>query len=454
MSASVRRTFAMIVLGALLGGGVFGVVAMGSAPAWSQAEFDEDPDEDATAVEEGIGLEASPQSDPPYPTPSPFPLPISESEPGSEPGVETESDAQGEAVPLASSMLAVPVTVLGEIVEPGTLSRLVLRSSESFSGTRVETHVAVMHGRAPGPRVCIIAGVHGDEVNGVEVVRRALTVLSPITLRGTVLAVPIANPSAFRRGSRYLPDRRDLNRFFPGSLDGSSASRIAESLFSSAVLGCDALVDLHTGSFHRANLHQLRADLADVDTAQLAAAFGAAIVVNSAGRSGTLRRAATDAGIPAITVEAGESARFDKAHVEEALQGILRLLEAKGMIAAGTAIMSESPPVAFLRTKWVRCDQGGILVSRVKLGDQVQGGETLGTISDPLSEEVETVRSPIPGRIIGMALDQVVMPGFAAFHIGFEARPLTAGGEEIEGAADEPQADFPSEGLDPEERPE
>jgi predicted deacylase len=349
---------------------------------------------------------------------------------------------------------AVPILVLGELVQPGTLARLMLRSSESFSGARVETHVAVMHGRAPGPRVCIVAGVHGDEVNGVEVVRRALTVLSPITLSGTVLAVPIANPSAFRRGSRYLPDRRDLNRFFPGSLDGSSASRIADSLFSSAILGCDALVDLHTGSFHRANLHQLRADLSDVGTAQLAAAFGAEIVVNSAGRSGTLRRAATDAGIPAITVEAGESARFDKAHVEEALQGILRLLEAKGMIAAGTAIPPHTPPVAYLRTKWVRCDQGGILVSRVGLGEEVRAGETLGTISDPLSEEVETVKSPIEGRIIGMALDQVVMPGFAAFHIGFEARPLTSGGGGMESAADEPQSEMPSEGLDPEERPE
>ncbi|MFK7896806.1 MAG: succinylglutamate desuccinylase/aspartoacylase family protein [Myxococcota bacterium] len=425
------------------------VVVLSAPAASAQAEFDTDPDEDVRSVEEASLLEPPQSLESPGASESAEPPGSAEASAAAEVPAPTDLAAPPEIDPR----LPVPIRVLGELVQPGTLARLMLRSSESFSGTRVETHVAIVHGRAPGPRVCIVAGIHGDEVNGVEVVRRALTVLSPITLKGTVLAVPIANPSAFRRGSRYLPDRRDLNRFFPGSLDGSSASRIAESLFSSAILGCDALVDLHTGSFHRANLHQLRADLADVKTAQLAAAFGA-IVVNSAGRIGTLRRAATDAGIPAITVEAGESARFNKAHVEEALQGILRLLEAKGMIAAGTSVKPQSSPVAYLRTKWVRCDQGGILVSRVSLGQEVRAGETLGTISDPLSEEVETVKSPISGRIIGMALDQVVMPGFAAFHLGFEPRPLTSSPGQRNAAPRVAPREEAVEGLDPEERPE
>ena len=373
-----------------------------------------------------------------------------------------EMPLPAEADPLVSA-----IEVLGETIEPGTMTRLDLQTSESFAGAWLSTPVAVVHGRGVGPRLCIVAGIHGDEVNGVEVVRRTLTQLDPNSLRGTVVAVPIANLSAFRRGSRYLPDRRDLNRFFPGRPFGSSASRIAHGIFDRVVQHCDAVVDLHTGSFHRSNLHQLRANLSDAATADLSAAFGAEVVVNSAGRVGTLRRAATDAGIPAITVEAGESARFSNADVEEALRGIQRLLRAKGMIEpdalpdtpaltnTGTNPTAGSYPtrVAYLHTRWVRCDQGGILVSRVRLGDIIDKDQNLGTISNPLSDEVTTVTSPISGRIIGMAIDQVVMPGFAAFHIAYDPRPLVADLTAANPIPDDTDESDP-DALDLEERPE
>jgi predicted deacylase len=372
--------------------------------------------------------------------------------PSDEPRAAAEGSAakEGEADPVAPPG---PLQILGESVEPGSVARLLLRSSESFSGARVETPVVVVHGREPGPALCVVAGIHGDEVNGVEVVRRVLFTLDPKNLRGVVIAIPIANLSAFRRSSRYLPDRRDLNRYFPGRPNGSSASRIAHGLFDDVVRHCDALVDLHTGSFHRTNLHQIRANLSDEGTAQLAAAFGAEVVVNSAGRAGTLRRAATDAGIPAITVEAGEPARFEEEHVVEALEGVRRLLSARGMLTEARPHTPRTSANAYLRTRWVRCDQGGILVSRVGLGEKVEAGQILGTISDPLSDEIEGVVSPLSGRVIGMALDQLVMPGFAAYHIGYDPRPLgSATPTMIEES--EVALEIGPEGLDLEERPE
>lgn len=354
---------------------------------------------------------------------------------------------------IIETPLAEPIELLGETIEPGQLKRLELRTSESFSGAWLGTPVAIIHGQFAGPKVCIVAGIHGDEVNGVEVVRRTLTVVDPATLRGTLIAIPIANMSAFRRGSRYLPDRRDLNRYFPGRPYGSSASRIAHGIFDRVIRHCDSLVDLHTGSFHRANLHQLRANLSDEATAELSGAFGTEVVVNSAGRVGTLRRAATDAGIPAITVEAGESARFNPSHVEEALHGILRLMRTKGMIDHDSSGATPPNPTAYLRTRWVRANHGGILVSRVQLGESIVAGQALGTISDPLSDRVTTIKTPLAGRIIGMALDQVVMPGFAAFHIAYDPHPL-AGDLSTENIVPEVSADDDSDGLDLEERPE
>jgi predicted deacylase len=368
-----------------------------------------------------------------------------------EAGLEVEIEVETAPAPAGPSKEA--LSILGEFVEPGGVARLILRSSESFAGARLETPVVVVHGKAKGDTLCIVAGIHGDEVNGVEVVRRVLLGLDVDTLAGIVIAVPIANPSAFLRGSRYLLDRRDLNRHFPGSPHGSSASRIAHTLFEGVIRKCDALIDLHTGSFKRTNFHQLRANLGHRETVSLAAAFGADMVVNSAGRQGTLRRAATDIDIPAITVEAGAPGLFAEDHVEEALDGVSHLLSARGMSLAPVMRAPRPESTAYLRTHWVRCSQGGILVSKVVLGDDVAVGDELGTISDPLSEDVESVFAPLAGRVIGMALDQLVMPGFAAYHIGYESHPLGRRVAAMEGDAEQALEDVP-EGVDHEERPE
>jgi hypothetical protein len=366
--------------------------------------------------------------------------------------VRSNEDAEGGST-LPSQPPDKKFTLLENVIDRGTRTRIFLRSSESYSGALVETPVVVVRGIEDGPTLCIVAGIHGDEVNGVEVVRRAISTVSHETLRGTLIALPIANLTAFKRGSRYLPDRRDLNRYFPGRVFGSSASRIAYALFNDVIRHCDALVDLHTGSFHRSNLHQLRADLSDPGTMQLAADFGADVIVNNAGRSGTLRRAATDAGIPTVTIEAGEPQRFDEHQVIEALGGIQRLLHARGMIDDPLVEPTNKPVVAYLATRWVRTDQGGILISRVTLGDHIETGQILGMVSDPLSDDVEAVIAPRSGRLIGMAFDQVVMSGYAVYHIGYDPRPL-GGGAETPVANPNPSESADPEGLDQEERPE
>ncbi len=312
-----------------------------------------------------------------------------------------------------------PLHVLGKVVVPGQTLTLSLLASESFMGAALPTPVLVTRGARPGPSLCLTAGIHGDEVNGVEIVRQVIEETQPLELAGTLLSVPVVNLHGFRRGSRYLPDRRDLNRFFPGNPRGSSASRIAHGLFDGVIRHCDALVDLHTGSFHRTNLPQVRADLRDPKIADLAQAFGAEIVVHSIGQLGTLRRSASLVSIPAITYEAGEPTRFQREEVERGVAGVKSVMRSLGMVDEGGPWIRGRQRV-YYRSRWVRVDDGGILRSRISLGDVVATGEVLGIVIDPLSSERAVVRAPQRGRVIGKAVDQVVIPGYAAFHIGIE----------------------------------
>ena len=193
--------------------------------------------------------------------------------------------AEVPVVPLADAVttadgVAGPMPILGSDVLPGTSVRLSWAATDLFEGVPVSTPVLVVNGKLAGPTLCLTAAVHGDELNGIEMVRRVMHNLQPEKLSGAVIGVPIVNLQGFRRGSRYLPDRRDLNRFFPGNPNGSAASRIAYSFFTEIVSHCDALIDLHTGSFERANLPQLRADLRNPDVVTLTQGFGATVIHN------------------------------------------------------------------------------------------------------------------------------------------------------------------------------
>jgi predicted deacylase len=320
-------------------------------------------------------------------------------------------------IALATAARAEPLEVLGERIAPGETRRLALPVGESVGG-EVSTPVIVVAGAHPGPVVCLTGGIHGDELNGVEVVRRSVERAKPAELRGTLIGVPIVNLAAFRRGSRYLPDRRDLNRFFPGNARGSSASRLARRLFDEVVRRCNALVDVHSGSFHRTNLPQVRGDLRKPEVLRLAKAFGSQLAIHNEGRAGTLRRAATDAGIPTITYEAGEPMRFQADAVDRGVLGVRQLLASLEMLQPDGA--PAPAPAIYFRSRWIRSDEGGILAARAHLGDVVQRNQVLGTVFDPISNQRSKIRAPVNGRVIGVALDQLVMPGYAAFHIATE----------------------------------
>lgn len=314
----------------------------------------------------------------------------------------------------------VPFELLGESIPPGSYRQMAWSGTELFEGLPVDTPVLVVHGAAAGPVVCLTAAIHGDELNGIEIVRRVLHGLQPSKLAGTIVGVPIVNIQGFRRGSRYLPDRRDLNRYFPGSRGGSAASRIAYAFFNEIVVNCDALVDLHTGSFERANLPQLRADLSNPGVAALAAGFGATVIVNSQAQAGTLRYSATLAGVPTVTLEAGGPERLEPQEVIHGVRGVESLLHTLRMVPDGAPW--DGTEATYFRSSWVRADSGGILISNVELGSEVAEGELLGRVTDPITNETAGIYAPSDGRIIGMARNQVVMPGFAAFHLGVARR--------------------------------
>ncbi len=329
-------------------------------------------------------------------------------------------------VPLAQAVEAAegaaqPLALLGEIIPPGSYRRLSWAGTELFEGIPLDSPVLVVNGSRPGPTLCLTAAVHGDELNGIEMVRRVMHNLRPERLAGSVIGVPIVNLQGFKSGTRYLPDRRDLNRYFPGNRTGSAASRIANSFFSEIIVHCSALVDLHTGSFERANLPQLRADMRFADVVTLTEGFGATVILNSEPPEGSLRHEATAAGVPTVTLEAGGPGRLELDEVQHGVKGIETLLNTLGMVDK-ISLWGE-PEAVYYRSTWVRANRGGILLTDVDLGAHVAEGELLGTITDPITNVQTRIYAPKAGRVIGLARNQVVMPGFAAYHLGIENAP-------------------------------
>jgi predicted deacylase len=330
-----------------------------------------------------------------------------------DPGVEARLLMNDTPIPVADFMTSTD--------HAGTLVKTTWAAGEALHGASIATPVLVATGTRPGPTLCITAAVHGDELNGIETVRRLLHSVDPSKLAGRVIGVPIVNLHGFHRQSRYLADRRDLNRFFPGNPTGSSASRMAHSFFNEVIKNCDALVDLHTGSFHRTNIPQLRADLNNPDVLTLTKGFGSTVILHSPGGVGTLRRAAADAGIPAVTLEAGEPLRLQTPAVDHSVKALFTLLDT--MEIYNKRSFWGTPEPTYYSSAWVRADHGGILLASVKLGRKVKEGDHLGTVTDPITNERSPIVAPYAGRIIGMALNQFVMPGFATFHLAREADP-------------------------------
>jgi predicted deacylase len=336
------------------------------------------------------------------------------------------------------------LVILGSEVPPNTSTRLAWSPQVTISGLALPTPVLVINGAKPGPTICLTGAIHGDELHGIEVIRRVMYDISPAKLSGTLIGVPIVNLQGFQRGSRYLSDRRDLNRYFPGEANGSLASRIAHSLFTEVIQHCEYLIDIHTGSLRRTNLPHIRANMLNPKVAEFVKSFDKIAIVHHRGNSGMLRTAANEAGIIAITLELGESLRIQKKQIEAGTYSVNSLLDKLDMYPR--AFIWGDPEPQYYKSTWVRADSGGILFSKRGLGDIVEAGDTLGTVTDPITNKRVKLKSPIDGHIIGMAVNQVVVPGFAAYHIGIESSQ-----EDIANTDEEPPLDLNPDGEhDPE----
>lgn len=311
---------------------------------------------------------------------------------------------------------AKPFELLGTSVPPGTRQTLDWVSAQSPGGFSVPAPVLVVNGSQPGPVLCLTAAVHGDELNGIEIARQVLHGLDPQKLKGTVVGVPVVNLDGFWRRDRYIGDRRDLNRYFPGSTDGSYASRVAHSLFHQIIIHCDAVVDLHTGSFFRENLPQIRADLTIGQVATMAKGFGNLTVLQSIGPEGSLRRAATSVGIPAVVLEIGGPLSLEPDRVKAGVKSIETLLSSVKMTSKIKFLPTPQP--VFYESSWLRAESGGIMMNQVKLGAKVSKDQILAKVIDPISNNEYEVKAPFDGVILGRAQNQFVSPGFSLIRIG------------------------------------
>jgi predicted deacylase len=309
-----------------------------------------------------------------------------------------------------------PFSIGGVDVPAGSRREVLLPVTRLVTGAQVSIPILVLHGRRDGPTVWIDAAVHGDEVCGVEIVRRVLADLRPRSLVGTLIAVPIVNVHGFQTGDRYLPDRRDLNRSFPGSARGSLASMIAHLMMTEVVARCEVGVDLHTGSQHRSNLPQVRADLDEERTRHLATVFGAPVMSHAETRDGSLRQAARAVGARVLLYEGGEAGRFEDEAIDVGVGGVRRVLAELGMIAAD-GVEPGATPVETRRSGWVRATRSGILQLACHRGELVEQGAGLGLIYDSFGKRHGTVKANRTGIVIGRSEAPLVNRGDALVHI-------------------------------------
>lgn len=307
--------------------------------------------------------------------------------------------------------------ISGQSIAPGSSATLTLPVSTLPDHTPVGLQVCVHHGKRPGPTMFVSAAVHGDEVIGVEIVRRLLRAPQLKSLRGTLMVIPVVNSYGFMSRSRYLPDRRDLNRCFPGSPSGSLGSRLAHIFLNEVVLRCDFGIDLHSAAVHRTNLPQVRVSPSDPSTQKMALDFGAPVVLTSSLRDGSLRAVAGKNNVPIILYEAGEGLRFDEMAVRAGVAGILRVMRGRDMLAAKGIAHAKTAPYLCTSSFWLRAPAGGLLRTFRAEGETVAEGDVLASISDPFGDVEVDLVAPSDGILIGRAILPVVNEGDALFHL-------------------------------------
>lgn len=332
--------------------------------------------------------------------------------------------------------------IAGTAVAAGSRATVDVSLNELSTHTPMNLPVHVVHGRREGPTLFVSAAIHGDEIIGVEVIRRLLKSPSLKRLKGTLLAVPIVNTYGFIAHTRYLPDRRDLNRSFPGSPTGSMASQLADRFMTEIVARSDYGIDLHSAAIHRVNLPQIRADLSRPEIKEAALAFGAPVVLNANLRDGSLRQAAQEADVGILLYEAGEALRFDELAIRAGVRGVINVLRHLGMISGGKAARRAIRPVVSHSSNWVRAPGSGLLRASKWIGDRVEEGEQLGVLADPLGEREVIVEAGTEGIIVGATNLPVVNQGDALFHIA-RVRDTEAAEAKLERFLDELDPDTP-----------
>lgn len=310
-----------------------------------------------------------------------------------------------------------PFMIGGQAVLPGQRCVVEIPVAPTYTQDELSISVQVIRGQKPGPTLFVCAALHGDEINGIEIIRRVVKQIDVKRLSGTLLAIPIVNVYGMITHSRYLPDGRDLNRSFPGSAGGSLSARVADTFMQQIVSLCSHGIDLHTGGRHRSNFPQIRAELDDPVIAGMTEAFGAPIIIDSKVRDGSLRACATEMGVPVILYESCEALRFDEVYIRAGEKGVFNVMRHLGMLRARKAKSASKTPIISRSTQWMRAPGSGVHRVLVSLGAMVDKGQLLGVIADPLGEDEVPVESPCTGMIIGRSNLPLVYEGDALFHI-------------------------------------
>ena len=310
-----------------------------------------------------------------------------------------------------------PFEIAGRRVRRGERLQFELPMAQLYTQTPLDLTVEVIHGRWQGPTLLVSAGIHGDELNGIEIIRRLRTLTALDRLFGTLVLVPTVNLFGFLNKSRYLPDRRDLNRSFPGSEHGSLASRMANVFFGSVVKRCTHAIDLHTGAVHRDNLPQIRAALDQPGVEQMARDFSIPVIVDSELLDKTLRSEAGKHGIPVITYEAGEALRLDEKCVVAGVRGVVNVMRGLDMLPARRTRRASAEPYVANSTRWIRAPTDGLFRPLVRLGARVGVNDALGVVAAPYSSDDAVMSAPFEGIVIGINRLPPVNEGEALFHL-------------------------------------
>ncbi|RNF49224.1 succinylglutamate desuccinylase/aspartoacylase family protein [Marinomonas hwangdonensis] len=310
----------------------------------------------------------------------------------------------------------------------GGTARIEVPMVKLYTDTNMSMPVFVKRGKRHGPTLFISAAIHGDELNGIEIISRIIQSKYLESLKGTLIAVPIVNGYGVLSQSRYLPDRRDLNRSFPGSKRGSLAGRVADRFLNEIVAKADYGIDLHTGSLHRTNLPQIRANLDDRETLAIARAFGVPVIMNANLRDGSLRECANDVGAKVILYEAGEALRFDEFSIRAGVQGIIGVMRHLNMLPKSRSKKMFPEPKIARSSSWVRATDSGFTTHLKALGDLVEEGDVLAEIKDPYGDILDRVLCKNGGIIIGKQNIPLVQEGEAMYHIAhYSSADVVAG---------------------------